>query len=484
MPKGRTRFGSSVSWVLAAGLFVSVMLALSGCMDPDPIVAVPATITPDWPTLTAEATPTAAPMPEAYAFPLPAPAHVGIQRPQDETCIDCHTDEGALKASIDLEEDGSGSLSGGEDWARGLPTLEPWEKVFLDRDEFFETMHGRYGCTACHGGAGDTRLKDVAHRGMISEPSAAGVCEDCHAEEVASDQSSLHTNLAGYRSVLLARSSPEKVTQIEVMMGNHCESCHTATCGQCHVSRPARLGGGLVSGHLFENTPVMNLTCAGCHGSRIEDEYKGENGKVPGDVHWVQGEMLCSGCHGVDEFHGTMEAFVHRYDGRPTPDCQAVGCHPDVAEDDGIAQHGDSHLSYLSCQACHSTTYKNCYGCHVGVEEGTAYFEVDPPQLAFKIGRNPIRNRYRPWKYVPVRHVPIARDSFAYYGESLLPGFDALPTWKYTTPHNIQRITPQTETCNACHGNAQVFLTAGDVATDEQEANAMVIVEEVPAPVQ
>jgi hypothetical protein len=79
-----------------------------------------------------------------------------------------------------------------------------------------------------------------------------------------------------------------------------------------------------------------------------------------------------------------------------------------------------------------------------------------------------------------VRHVPITRDSFAYYGESLLPNFDALPTWKYATPHNIQRITPQNETCGSCHGNTEVFLTDGDVSADELEANQDVIVEDLP----
>jgi len=102
----------------------------------------------------------------------------------------------------------------------------------------------------------------------------------------------------------------------------------------------------------------------------------------------------------------------------------------------------------------------------------------------FKIGRNPIQSGYRPWKYVPVRHVPIAEDSFSDYGQDLLADFDALPTWKYATPHTIQRITPQNESCNACHGNAEVFLTAGDVAPEEMGANWRVIVDEIPEPVE
>jgi thiosulfate/3-mercaptopyruvate sulfurtransferase len=81
---------------------------------------------------------------------------------------------------------------------------------------------------------------------------------------------------------------------------------------------------------------------------------------------------------------------------------------------------------------------------------------------------------------VPLRHVPIDPESFAFYGEDLMPSFDALPTWKYATPHNIQRNTPQTENCDACHGNAELFLSADDLLPYEIEANSGVIVEEIP----
>jgi hypothetical protein len=480
MRRTKRPFRAGGTGLAVGGLLFLLALALSGCSDPEPIVAVPPTSTPNSlpPTVAPLATPY--PEPEALQFPLAAPAHVGIERPTDKTCVECHTDPEALRMSSEEASGESGSLSEGEDWAGELPPMEAWEKVYLDQDAFFETMHGRYGCITCHGGRGDTKLKEAAHQGMVQAPSEAGVCGDCHAQEVTNEQSSLHTNLAGYRTVLSSRSSPSKATQLETMMENHCEPCHTATCGQCHVSRTARLGGGLVAGHLFKDTQAINLTCAGCHGSRIETEYKGHNGTVPGDVHWVQERMLCSDCHLEDEFHGMVEEFVHRYDGRPMPGCQSADCHPDVAEDDGIEQHGDSHLKNLSCQACHSTAYKNCYGCHVGVADGTPYYQVESPQMAFKIGRNSIQGRYRPWKYVPVRHVPVARDSFAYYGEDLLTNFDAQPTWKFATPHNIQRITPQTESCNSCHGNTEFFLMAEDVAPDELTANMRVIVEKVP----
>jgi thiosulfate/3-mercaptopyruvate sulfurtransferase len=356
--------------------------------------------------------------------------------------------------------------------------LEAWQKVLLNEESFFETVHGRYGCIACHGGVSGAGGME-AHEGVVREPETAEACGDCHADQVATDQDSLHTNLAGYVTALTARSAPDKMAQLEVMMGNHCTTCHT-TCGQCHVSRPTNLGGGLVAAHEFKEIPPMNLTCTGCHGSRIENEYKGKNEGVRADVHWMKGGMPCFSCHSADEMHGALGEFDHRYDGPPTPSCQAEDCHPSVAPDDGIQQHTEFHFEAMSCQTCHSTAYKNCYSCHVAMDDGTAYFKTEPSELLFKIGLNPLQSEDRPWKYVPLRHVPIDRDSFSYYGENLLPNFDALPTWKYATPHNIQRITPQNQECNACHGNAEFFLTADDVAPDELEANEDVIVEELP----
>lgn len=359
-----------------------------------------------------------------------------------------------------------------------MPPLEAWEKVFISDEAFFDSIHGRQGCITCHGGISGAQDME-AHEGVVREPDSVAQCGPCHIKTVLADQNSLHSTLAGYETVLAARSSPDKMAQLDVMMANHCDTCHTS-CGQCHVSRPTNLGGGLTAGHQFKYTPPMNLTCTGCHGSRIENEYKGKNEGVRADVHWMKGGLPCFACHPSDEMHGKLGKAGHRYDGPPTPGCQDADCHPGVAPGDGIAQHTEGHFEAVSCQVCHSTTYKNCYSCHVEQQAGVPFFRIEPSVMDFKIGRNPLQSPDRPWAYVPVRHVPIDTESFAYYGDDLLPNFDALPTWKYATPHNIQRNTPQTETCDACHGNATLFLTTDDVLPEELEANKDVIVKEVP----
>ncbi|MFN2182528.1 MAG: multiheme c-type cytochrome [Anaerolineae bacterium] len=360
-----------------------------------------------------------------------------------------------------------------------MPPLEAWEKVYISDETFVDSIHGKLGCITCHGGVSGAEDKETAHEGVVREPDSVAQCAPCHTETALADQNSLHSTLGGYWAVLAARSTEDKMPQLEEMMENHCTKCHTS-CGQCHVSMPTNLGGGFTAGHEFKQIPPMNLTCTGCHGSRINDEYKGKNEGVKADVHWIKGGMPCFDCHSADEMHGELGEAAYRYDGPPVPSCQAEGCHDTVAAGDGIAYHTALHFEAMSCQVCHSTTYKNCYSCHVAQEDGVPFYKIEPSVLDFKIGRNPLQSEERPWLYVPVRHVPIDPEAFAYYGEDLLPNFDAVPTWKYATPHTIQRNTPQTETCDACHGNADLFLSADDLLPEELEANKDVIVEEIP----
>ncbi len=110
-------------------------------------------------------------------------------------------------------------------------------------------------------------------------------------------------------------------------------------------------------------------------------------------------------------------------------------------------------------------------------------FKTSATYMTFFIGHNTRQSDERPYEYVPVRHIPLDPENYAYYGEDLLPNFDLLPTWAYSTPHNIQRNTPQNQSCNSCHGNADIFLTADKVRPEELEANKDVIVENVPAPI-
>jgi len=374
--------------------------------------------------------------------------------------------------------------------------LEPWEKVLVDGEMFPGTTHAMTGCIDCHGGE-QSPDKGTAHTELILDPSkdAEAICGQCHPDVVEHNENSLHNNLAGYWTVLDQRSVPSDHPVLAEAFDNHCASCH-ATCGDCHVSQPNLVGGGFISGHVFNRTPSMTRNCTACHGSRVGNEFLGKHEGLLADVHFRTGRMNCIDCHSGTELHGEqadcqschpgpedteMPPPDHRYTGVQTPRCES--CHTVVATgQDDIMMH-QMHGSKLSCQVCHSIAYTSCDGCHVATSEqtGNPFFETENSYQAFLIGKNPLNSFERPYEYVPVRHVPVAESSFDFYGEDLLKNYSALETWKYATPHNIQRSTPQTESCTACHENPEFFLTADKVSPDELDANRDVIVENIPS---
>ncbi len=348
-------------------------------------------------------------------------------------------------------------------------------------DAFLVDVHNVQNCIGCHGGVEGIDDKDAAHEGVVRDPmeDPEGVCATCHAESAKLAATSLHQNLSGYTTALTARGADFSDPRMEEAFGNHCDSCHT-TCGQCHISRPTAMDGGLIKEHRVKKIASMKDTCMACHGARVSNEYQGKNEGVEGSVHWLQEGMPCFDCHEVSQFHGDGKEYAHRYDGAPSVDC--LDCHPEAASDQGEILDHKIHADKVACEVCHvSGPYKSCFNCHVAMDElGLPYYETDDSQMTFKIGRNVLQSEDRPWDYVLVRHVPVTSDTFAFYGDNLLPAFDNVPTWKYATPHNIQRVTAQNESCDGCHGNADLFLTAADVAPEELVANADVIVEEIP----
>jgi len=363
--------------------------------------------------------------------------------------------------------------------------LEPWEKVIVDNEKFSQTDHGEKTCIECHAGV-NAAEKESAHTDMIASPSAdpQKFCAECHEEETANYANALHNTQAGYWTAINTRNGnvPEDHENLQEMFGNHCATCHT-TCGECHVSQPKNVGGGLFSGHVFETTPPMTRSCTACHGSRVGNEFLGKNEGFPGDVHFREARMNCVKCHEGAELHGTADSATapdHRLSGAEEPKC--TDCH--MLSNDGIDMH-QRHGDTLSCQVCHSITYTSCDGCHVEVSSktGNPFFETEATYTTFFIGRNPLQSEDRPYEYVPVRHVPAAPTSYQFYGENLQSNFDAAPTWVYSTPHNIQRNTPQNASCEACHGSVQFFLTADKVRPEEMTANQNVIVSALPAPV-
>jgi len=347
--------------------------------------------------------------------------------------------------------------------------VAPWENVFINlrsAGSFAEVdpNHGSIGCAQCHGGDPNAATMETAHSGDFrADPSAdpqAG-CGSCHGSLAEDFSTSLHFNLWGERAQVAQRAGYSSFNEcpawLQDSFNGECTACH-ATCGDCHVSRPNSVGGGLVDRHVFRAVPDREENCQACHGSRVAVDYSGELDGVRRDVHYPAN---CTElCHSGDEMHGDGNIYDQgRYHAQEiTPRC--TDCHLRWY---GRDQNGEElvniyHANHwpgeettnpekrLDCYVCHAQTYNNCDACHVSGEWKTdpAYQERNPYPL-FKIGRN-IAPENGKGAYVVVRHIPIARDTYANWGlETADPeAFDAVPNWKYASPHNVRKWTPQT----------------------------------------
>jgi hypothetical protein len=398
------------------------------------------------------------------------------------TCLGCHSDETTLKAVADPPPPPNpGGGCGGE-----LPEMEPWLKVFIGGDNgarFLNSAHGKLACVSCHGGKEPARDKHEAHSvDFVASPSADAdrFCGSCHPSIAARDKHSIHTQGFGQKRMLADRAGfPSYENYPELLKQGYdknCGKCH-ASCGECHVMRPRQAGGGFLAAHNFQKRPDMRLNCTACHAARVGHAYFGEGFGLRPDVHYLKlPGGHCLNCHTADEMHGTGRVYEQRYDVSNMPKCEQ--CHGNAAT--ANAFHS-VHWDNVSCQGCHSQDYQNCGSCHVdtGVRNG--------PYMAFKIGKNPLPNTKR-FKWVVLRNAPHAPDSWSNYGIPTLANFNAHPTWRMATPHNIKRWTPRTEVAEgqacfeACHikdgKNKQWYLFEADLKeTWEKEANRSVVVD-------
>jgi hypothetical protein len=366
--------------------------------------------------------------------------------------------------------------------------LEGWQKVLMTGtglQMFLDSPHA-FDCIYCHGGQDGILTKEAAHTGMIADPSEGmdNTCARCH-DAIAHNfrTSSLHSTMKGYHTMFEARTGQTigSNEMYNAKFEQQCNKCH-ATCGECHISRPKSVGGGFMQSHLIRKSPDMSNQCTACHGSRVGDEYQGRNEGLRADVHYVPNAMKCTSCHDANEMHGDGTAYSYRYEVRNGASCR--DCHAISNENEYHATHGAN----FACQVCHSQDYKNCNNCHAG--DGIQ----DPSWMQFKIGRNPLPND-RPNDIVVLRHIPISEQTYSGWG-AVTPSYSALPSFKYSTPHNIQRWTTRTEvdsgqSCGTtCHNTPNSvdgwFLRQVDLdnlsSENERQANLHLILPDLPPP--
>ena len=277
-----------------------------------------------------------------------------------------------------------------------MEQLALYEKLFVDEEVLEEDEnHADLSCSDCHKGNPDDKNWKTAHNGLVKDPSypSEGVCLDCHDIDAAKYENSMHYHTRPLVDLVLKRAgkNPEMRNHIEKAAEVHCSSCH-ASCGQCHVSRPAYAGGGLLSAHEFVKRPPMQEVCIACHGSRVGSEYLGKNESCQPDVHYKKAYMTCEKCHKAEQMHGDGRTYARRHDVENGPKC--TECHESIYASEAAARSTHmTHKDRVSCQVCHSQSYTNCFDCHVALsKEGQPYYEIGGHSLDFKIGLNPSRS--------------------------------------------------------------------------------------------
>ena len=409
------------------------------------------------------------------------------------SCVGCHTNYAHLKDVYTPDSVAPVGGCGGE-----APHYEPYDRVYLGGSGYTkfknDFAHGGQKCTFCHGGTDGTHEKELAHSGdFIKYPSMyhEQKCDGCHSglPELADISehftTSLHNGTGQKRKVTMRMglNGPDEFEnlpahQIEGYNSN-CATCH-GTCGNCHVSRPPIAGGGLANGHEFIKNPSMLNTCVACHTSRGGHAYLGVASGTQADVHLTKAGMECMDCHSGAELHGNGDStVVHRYAYSELPDCE--DCHTDIESSNNFHE---KHMGDFNCQVCHSQDYNNCGSCHIHGEGARV-----PSYMDFKIAKNPIPET-KDFEFVLVRRTLAAPDNWKEYGVDEYPEFDVFPTYNFTTPHNILRLTSRTDVgtehcASKCHirteadttYNMNLYLFESDLLDWEISASAKITVD-------
>ncbi|HOX78023.1 MAG TPA: hypothetical protein PLW31_08280 [Bacteroidales bacterium] len=381
------------------------------------------------------------------------------------SCEGCHTNYAHLQEVYSPDTAAPVGGCGGD-----APHYEPYDRVYMGGEGFeaYKTSgHYELGCIACHNGVDNTADKAVAHSGdFIRHPSAYAEekCGSCHKQIVENFRTSIHNGTGQKRKVAIRSglNGPDDFDQLPAHQiegyTNNCATCH-GTCGNCHIVRPPIGGGGLASGHSFKKTPDMVNVCVACHVSRGGHAYLGiASGTVP-DVHLTKMQFTCMDCHSGDELHGDGVKVEQRYAYSKLPECEE--CHAGLA---GENMYHDVHYDDFNCQVCHSQDYNNCGSCHIHGDGARV-----PSYMSFKIASNPLPDIKTGFDFALVRRTLAAPDNWEKYGVSEYADFDALPTYNYTSPHNILRWTKRTsnEAGKACYTKCHIRNEGGTLVNKE-----------------
>jgi thiosulfate/3-mercaptopyruvate sulfurtransferase len=377
----------------------------------------------------------------------------------NESCIQCHTDESILKSLVAIPKIKSHAGVGPAGPPAVVVPETYYKRYLIDKNILDKDPHFINECSFCHKGDKKSTEQEKAHKGVIKKPSAdLKICGDCHSDITETYQSASHYTVQEmFKKVSRRFSKKEEKIFAEKVFGQSCKSCH-ASCGDCHVRSPLKDGisAGFMNGHGFVKKDE-GKTCAVCHGGRVYPEYTGKHGGSP-DVHFQKG-MTCVDCHKKRHLHGGTDVVKTKektVENRP----KCADCHKLGKETKATARIAHArHEGRVSCYGCHSQgEYYNCYNCHIG-KNATS-------KSGFFLGVNPEDKK----TLTTLRAIPVDRETFLGSGIKM-ENFDEVPDYRATSVHTIQKSTERTRSCDTCHVKRKGFLSKESLIKNGSKAN-------------
>jgi hypothetical protein len=177
------------------------------------------------------------------------------------------------------------------------------------------------------------------------------------------------------------------------------------------------------------------------------------------DAHLTKNNYRCTNCHSGNELHGDGNPVDQRYAYSQLPKCK--NCHGAATTSN---QYHTQHFNDFNCQVCHSQNYNNCGSCHIhGAGARVSSY------MGFKIAFNPLKTLKPDFNFTLVRRTLAAPDNWKEYDVAQYSNFNVLPTYNYTSPHNILKWTSRTtvQTGQSCSWNCHIRNENGTMVNKE-----------------
>ncbi|MGM0424445.1 MAG: cytochrome c3 family protein [Thermodesulfobacteriota bacterium] len=178
-------------------------------------------------------------------------------------------------------------------------------------------------------------------------------------------ETSLHHTTRGMATWYEAEDGFFAITDVPYEQLGCMESCHVASCNDCHLEE-------IDDKYAYTVSKAKKAeTCLKCH-AREKATIAMDKANDSLGVHMRAG-MQCADCHSAREVHGDGTIYESmRAPGAMDTECE--NCHTMDAEDYPAVPQTQSHFIHgdrLDCTACHVQNSMTCYNCHFGVLKET-----------------------------------------------------------------------------------------------------------------